>query len=687
MKINPAHDAQAPEFGAVVARFLAIVVASWMLLAIVAVPFFLHAQQQLAAMQEERARSRLEMARQLLQKEVFEIVGDLRTMAQFPAIQRLLGDGGSQSLAPIVEQFGHLARYYGRYEALCIFDANDAEVLHLSVAQGDAAEASRRRAFALPARPPSGGHTRPRRPGEIHVSAVHERDALGTGPVVRFEIPVSDARGRRVGTMDLHYRMRDMLRAFRLVMRGLRELRGAMLSQDGRWLADPEIPAHPHAGHAKDPRDFAGNHPGLWRQIVGKEGGRFDLAGGTIWFEKFHPLRPPGDGALVDAGIQVHPASAHDADFHWVLVVWVPRPGWTLVEVLRNPPMAAVTLLALALLPMGWLLSDYSLRSRRSHAAEQRALAEISDLYENAPCGYLSLDPHGTVLRANRTALAWLGQGDALPLEGGGMDAWVSEDDRAHVRALLAQLASSDSAQELVVDLVRRDGTRLPVSLHASTVRRADGGLAAVRLSVVDITARRRLERELERRAHTDVLTGMHNRRFFLEQAPIELRRALRSGEPLSLMLMDVDHFKSVNDRHGHDAGDRVLVALARTLREWLRSFDLQARLGGEEFVVLMPDTDAGQALWVAQRVRLALADAPVLLADGSLLGYTVSIGVVAVDGACDSIEALLRAADEAMYRAKAGGRNRVELAPPRGGITTPGALPLSLSAGTHDAA
>lgn len=172
-------------------------------------------------------------------------------------------------------------------------------------------------------------------------------------------------------------------------------------------------------------------------------------------------------------------------------------------------------------------------------------------------------------------------------------------------------------------------------------------------------TERRRLE--LERMARTDSLTGVLNRRAFESEFMREMSRSLRSGAPLSLLLLDVDHFKNVNDLHGHAAGDAVLCELAAILQRDLRRADLVARLGGEEFAALLPDTDASQAILTAERLRGTIESTQIAMGQ-SRMAVTASFGVTAWQGGEDAWERLLRRVDAAMYQAKESGRNRVQL-------------------------
>ncbi|WP_178863706.1 sensor domain-containing diguanylate cyclase [Thiomicrorhabdus cannonii] len=162
--------------------------------------------------------------------------------------------------------------------------------------------------------------------------------------------------------------------------------------------------------------------------------------------------------------------------------------------------------------------------------------------------------------------------------------------------------------------------------------------------------------------ATTDYLTGLLNRRYFFELAHTELERTRRYARPLACLMLDLDHFKAINDRYGHAVGDKALVAFAETLKRELRREDLVARFGGEEFVVLLPEQSLSEALTTAERLKVQIAQMELALADSeSPLTITVSIGVSTLWPTDTTLDELLMRADDALYRAKAGGRNRVE--------------------------
>jgi diguanylate cyclase (GGDEF)-like protein len=174
------------------------------------------------------------------------------------------------------------------------------------------------------------------------------------------------------------------------------------------------------------------------------------------------------------------------------------------------------------------------------------------------------------------------------------------------------------------------------------------------------------LHETVQKQALTDELTGLYNVRQFHSRLDNEIDRAQRFATPLSLVMLDIDKFKSVNDTYGHQQGDRVLVEVARVLRRLSRDVDLPARYGGEEMAVVLPQTDLGGAEQQAERMRSAIEGMQIARLDGGgLLQITASFGVASFPGEGPDKTTLIAAADAALYRAKHGGRNRVERGEP----------------------
>jgi diguanylate cyclase (GGDEF)-like protein/PAS domain S-box-containing protein len=208
---------------------------------------------------------------------------------------------------------------------------------------------------------------------------------------------------------------------------------------------------------------------------------------------------------------------------------------------------------------------------------------------------------------------------------------------------------------------VRADGSLFYVSAMISPLYdEVDATTSAYSLIMRDIGDQRPPGERQKNAALRDYLTGLGNRRAFFEAAEVELERRLRTPRPTSMIMIDADHFKAVNDRHGHSGGDAVLRHLAAALNHTFRDIDVVARVGGEEFAVLLPSTDLAGAAAVANRLRMLVAAALVKV-DGGPVTYTVSAGVATMDDDANTLEALMKRADQALYAAKARGRNRVD--------------------------
>jgi diguanylate cyclase (GGDEF)-like protein len=167
------------------------------------------------------------------------------------------------------------------------------------------------------------------------------------------------------------------------------------------------------------------------------------------------------------------------------------------------------------------------------------------------------------------------------------------------------------------------------------------------------------LVKNLERLANTDSLTGVWNRRYLLNLAEQETQRCRRYNRPLSVLMIDIDHFKTVNDTYGHAIGDEVLIVMTETVMNYLRNVDVLGRFGGEEFVALLPETDSKAAVITAERIRANIEQITIPV-DGNLVSITVSIGVGSYQKGDANIDILIQRADEALYQAKNQGRNRV---------------------------
>jgi diguanylate cyclase (GGDEF)-like protein len=292
------------------------------------------------------------------------------------------------------------------------------------------------------------------------------------------------------------------------------------------------------------------------------------------------------------------------------------------------------------------------------HASLQRKVTadRFHDLFETVPTGIVLLDGEGASGMANARAAA------LLDIPAGTVAATRLAE---RMRALRARCRNRDALEALYLGMQAEvdydvtatwlvDGAHIEVETHPILGSGRNGRIWLFH----DVTVQARLAEELRIRAQTDALTGLPNRRHFFEVGLV----AAGAGSLLSVLLLDIDHFKSINDCFGHPVGDEVLRELASRCRGLLRGRDLMARIGGEEFAVLLPETQPAEAAEIGERLRAAFAGIPVAT-QGGAVAMTISLGGATLAAAGESFEALLKRVDVALYEAKDGGRNRVVFA------------------------
>lgn len=235
------------------------------------------------------------------------------------------------------------------------------------------------------------------------------------------------------------------------------------------------------------------------------------------------------------------------------------------------------------------------------------------------------------------------------------LEIWPDSDDQ---RDIVGKLMAGESVNGHQGRARTKSGEIRDQLLYANVVSIAGQDCCVSML--YDNTEQMNAERQLEALAQTDSLTSVANRRHFLAMAGQELARAKRYGGSISLLMIDIDYFKQVNDTYGHQVGDVVLARFAKFCRESLRAIDIIGRIGGEEFAVLMPQTDSEQTLEVAERLRKTTSEIDIALEHGLPVHITISIGVVTMKDVRTNIDTLISQADSALYEAKHAGRNRV---------------------------
>jgi diguanylate cyclase (GGDEF)-like protein/PAS domain S-box-containing protein len=276
-------------------------------------------------------------------------------------------------------------------------------------------------------------------------------------------------------------------------------------------------------------------------------------------------------------------------------------------------------------------------------------------LVENAPFPILiSRLSDGLLLYVNPSAAQKLEMTQEHAIGKSSQDYYVNPGSRENLVTAIEQQGYIRNNEIL---LKSSTGREFWANLSATLI--SFEGEPAIFVAVVDVTEQKELERRLEVMAMTDDLTGLNNRRYFTRKGTEEFRRARRYTSALSVIMLDVDRFKSINDTYGHAAGDYVLKELAILIRQNLRDVDIPGRLGGEEFAILLPNTNHQSTLILAERLRQNIATHLFEINDQSIPS-TASMGVASLNEDSVNLEELLNQADAALYRAKLQGRNRV---------------------------
>ncbi len=311
------------------------------------------------------------------------------------------------------------------------------------------------------------------------------------------------------------------------------------------------------------------------------------------------------------------------------------------------------------LLKMLGNLQDAILNAQRELSEQNNFLKSIILSEPDCVC-VITLNGH--LLEMNPAGLAMLEVDSLEDISNQGLNSFIVPEFIDEFNDLLKNvIAGASGVMEFPIQA--RKGTLRWLEIHANAWRHTNGEITGIIGLIRDITELRKLRHDLEQQARIDYLTGLANRRHFMEKASIELARVSRYNSQLSLIIMDIDHFKIINDTYGHQTGDKVLEKLSEVCRHALREADIIGRIGGEEFAILLPETPTLQAYESAERLRELIAAAEVYVENGTPFHFTISIGISNTANNILKLDQLLHMADLALYEAKKE-RNKVCVAP-----------------------
>jgi len=291
----------------------------------------------------------------------------------------------------------------------------------------------------------------------------------------------------------------------------------------------------------------------------------------------------------------------------------------------------------------------------QDHLAESEA--KFRTLFETASDAILSIDENGLILMANRAAKD-LFEHPGQDIGGSDVRRLLGTGQEGTWEVLAGYATRSDSGKYVESSAVTRSGKKVP--FHISVSKSVSGGKRFYNAILRDVSKIKAYEEDLQILANTDSLTRLYNRRQLYPMMQKDLDHAVRKNIPFSILLIDIDHFKMFNDKYGHAGGDLLLVHFADKMRSAVRKMDTAFRFGGEEFVVLLPETTGEAAMVPAERFRQLIAESRLSMPpEGRPVSFTVSVGI-AGHRSGDTLDDVVRHADLAMYAAKSGGRNRV---------------------------
>jgi diguanylate cyclase (GGDEF)-like protein/PAS domain S-box-containing protein len=616
-------------------------------------------------MSRVREAAHIDIAANLIVQDFSLVASDLRILTVTPVLQRFLYRGDEEQLADLLWLFREVAGETKRYDSISYLDMQGREVVRVDYRGGRAVSVPPSRLRDKASRSYFRAANQLGR-GEIYVSPIALSTQRGKleipfKPIIRFSMPVFDGAGQRRGVLRFSYLCERMLRHFREGMQSGESGVSMLLDREGYWLSSHRAGDEWGFMPGREARNFGRDNPEVWGTVSSSERGALKRDGGMFVYGTVYPLRmpqhAPDDPQLTDAKT---PGDVPAADYQWKIVSYLSE------DVLRQRSSRNGSSLLMSYILLGLVIAviAYFSQGRKvARTALRESEQRLRDITNTVSDGLLVLDRDGKITFANPEAQSLLGYRSDELLGADMCDLLHVLDDGRPMPRIASNVLNVGRTgitcygqDEL---FKRKDGVLMPVMVSASAIIKRHQ-IAGIVVAFHDISERKQLERELKRRAQTDVLTGLNNRRHFYELAEQELARARRYGKPLAMLMLDVDHFKQVNDIYGHHAGDAALRKLSEVCIATLREIDIIGRYGGEEFVVLLPETDSLRALEAAERLRHALAEADVPLAGGDLLRFTVSIGVTNLAATDADLDSVLKRVDKGLYEAKNSGRNRV---------------------------
>ncbi|MCG8549992.1 MAG: sensor domain-containing diguanylate cyclase [Desulfobacterales bacterium] len=478
-------------------------------------------------------------------------------------------------------------------------------------------------------------------------------------PMIRFGMPACDELGEKQGVVLLNYLGSKMLNNL-TEMLGEAQSRTMLLNNDSFWLLSPDPSDEWGFMFGKENR-FYNRYPDSWASFLSEGAGQVQTGDGIFTFKTIYPLeegQASSMGEMNNASLRL----IESRNYFWILVLHVPQQR-ILEEINRHAAQMGIQLAAIAciMVPLTWLYGRERMRANTADELVSRSEEFTQAVTDQIGEGLVVLDFNKQIVMINPKGQSILGWRESHLL-GASIDAIIPEFIGDGDDCMLTKCMREEVCQKVDSLYVgRKSGENIPVSVTISPLF-IHSRLAGTILTFQDITERLEHEDKLREIALHDPLTGAKNRGEIENILESEIERGRRYGNSCSVLLFDIDKFKAVNDSFGHPYGDKVIKTLCNTIGANLRSSDSIGRYGGEEFVVVLPETGCAQSELFANRLREAVRRIPFSYKNEHVK-VTVSIGVASFPDSGNSLTEIIKKADKALYRAKQNGRDCVAVA------------------------
>lgn len=478
----------------------------------------------------------------------------------------------------------------------------------------------------------------------LDLNVEHEIIEIPYKPMIRIATPLIDNTGIKKGIFIINYLAQDLIDRF---SRNTAISNGSsmLLNKEGYWLKG-EIPQD-EWGFMFDHKEktMKIQNPQVWETIAKNNNGLIIDSTGLWTYDTIYPF------ARIYQIRSDKEAISADQRYYWKIVTFVPSAQLYKAPEERLETIVWISVLALLLALIASLNMAY-LYSRQQKTLKSLKSLQIKTegILSAVPDIVMQLDSDGKYIWANRLGIAFFGE------EVIGKDALLYFKGEQNIPNELEKLYVEENGVRYTQSWQQRQDGEIRLLAWWQRVLEDESGKVIGQLATArDITEETMMHQEIERMAMIDNLTGIYNRHKFEEVFILESERARRFSLPLSIILIDIDHFKSVNDTYGHDAGDEILKGLALVVQSNIRKIDVFARWGGEEFLILSPGTTKENIRELAEKLRRAVEEA-IFPEIGRV---TISLGIATFKQK-DSFSDLFKRADEGLYIAKSNGRNQV---------------------------